>query len=83
VQPGQLKNPPESLKEDLPSDGSILPMAWKASELFRSAKSWDRPALLRGMELLVQCDLNNKGGETGSQDVATNLEVLVVQLCRT
>jgi len=81
VQPGQLKNPSDSIKQDLPADGSILPMAWKASELFRAAKSWDRPSLLHGMELLVECDLNNKGGETGSQEVATNLEILVVQLC--
>ncbi len=76
-----LKNLPPEIAAELPSEGSITSLTWKANELFRSARSWNRESLARAMELLVECDVNNKGGGEGSEDVVGNLEVLIINLC--
>jgi len=80
--PGQVKNLPPDLAAELPAEGSIVGMAWKARELFATARGWDRPALAQTFELLLKCDLANKGGGEGSEDVVTNLEILILNLCR-
>lgn len=81
VEPSQVRNLPPEIADDLPSEGGIASMAWKAGDLFRAARHWDRTALSEGFRLLLECDLNNKGGGEGSEDVVTNLEVLIVRLC--
>lgn len=82
VDAAALRSLPDELAEELPSEASIMSMAWRARELYAQARRWDRAALAAGFQCLVECDLANKGDEQGSADVVTNLEVLVVRLCR-
>ena len=81
VVPQKLKNIPPELAEQLPADGSILTLSWKAGELFQMARSWNSASLAQAMEHLAQCDVDNKGGGEGSEDVRRNLEILIVNLC--
>jgi DNA polymerase III subunit delta len=83
VDAGMLKSLPPDVAGDLPTEGSIVSMAWKGRELFGMARAWDRKALAETYGLLLECDLNNKGGTEGSEDVVTNLELLILKLCRT
>lgn len=80
--PGMVRNLPPELAAELPSEGSITGLAWKARDLFAVARTWDRPALARAFSLLLECDLANKGGGEGSEDVVTNLEILILNLCQ-
>ena len=77
-----VKNLPAEIAAELPGDGSIVSMSWKARDLFGAARQWTREDLVRAFTLLVDCDIANKGGEEGSEDVVTNLELLILQLCR-
>jgi DNA polymerase-3 subunit delta len=82
IDPNGLKSLPPEIAAELPADGNILSMSWKARELFGAARQWSREELVRAYSLLVECDLANKGGEEGSEDVITNLELLMLALCR-
>lgn len=81
LDPNSLKNLPAEIAAELPSDGSILSMSWKARDLFGAARQWTREDLVCAYSLLVECDIANKGGDEGSEDVVTNLELLILQLC--
>ena len=83
IQPMGLKNLPEEIGAELPTEGSIVSMAWKARDLFAQARLWSRDALVKAFEMLIECDMANKGGEFGSEDVVTNLELLIIKLGRT
>lgn len=77
-----LKSLPAAIAAELPADGSIATLTWKARDLFGYARHWTREDLLLAYTLMLQCDVANKGGEEGSEDVVTNLELLILQLCR-
>ena len=81
VRPQDLKTLPPEIAELLPSEGGIGSLSWKAGDLFRMSNAWSRESLARAMELLVECDVNNKGGGEGSEDVRRNLEILLINLC--
>lgn len=81
IDPAMVKSLPAEILTELPGEGSIVSMAWKARELFTSVRSWDRASLAQAFELLLECDLSNKGGSEGSEDVVTNLELLILNLC--
>jgi DNA polymerase-3 subunit delta len=81
VDAGMLKSLPNDIAQNLPSEGGIGSMAWKARELFSSARGWNRRALAGAFDALLECDLSNKGGEDGSGDVVTNIELLILRLC--
>jgi DNA polymerase-3 subunit delta len=81
IEPGALRNPPQELIEQLPAEGSITSMAWKAGEIFRTARGWTGAQLVKAFDLVLECDVNNKGGGEGSENVVTNLEMLIVKLC--
>jgi DNA polymerase III subunit delta len=82
VDPGSLKSLPPEVAADLPGEGSIVGMAWKARQLYGQARGWNDASLVGAMELLLECDLANKGGGEGSENVVTNLEMLIVKLCQ-
>ena len=76
-----VRNLPADASAELPAEGAITQMAWKAGDLFRMARGWSRTSLLRAFDLLLSCDLANKGGEEGTGEVVTNLELLIARLC--
>ncbi|MGC8668695.1 MAG: DNA polymerase III subunit delta [Chthonomonadales bacterium] len=73
---------PQEIAASLPTDGAITSVKWKAPDLFRAARLWKRAELVQAFDLLAECDLANKGGEEGNADVALNLQVLLMKLCR-
>jgi DNA polymerase III delta subunit len=77
-----VRSLPAEVAQRLPGDASIIPMAWKARDLYQMAAKWSIEGLIEAQRLLLECDLSNKGSGEGSEDVATNLEVLIVQLTR-
>jgi DNA polymerase-3 subunit delta len=78
---GRLRDTAAQLAGDLPQDGSIASVAWKAPALGRDAARWTRDELVQALELLIECDAGNKGEEIGASDTMANLELLVVRLC--
>jgi len=81
VLPHQFGMLPEDLQQQLPSDASIVGMAWKGKALAHDADLWSRSELVRAFSLLVECDAANKGEETWLEDSLANLELLIVRLC--
>jgi DNA polymerase-3 subunit delta len=81
VDPTMLKSIPPGIAEELPAEGSITSVAWKGRELFATARNWSRKDLAETFDMLLECDMANKGGEQGSEDVVTNVEVLILRLC--
>lgn len=77
----QLKSLPPEIVEQLPTEGGIVSMAWKARDIYQISNSWSREQLLKAFDNLVECDAANKGGEEGVGDTVTNLELLIVNLC--
>ncbi len=78
-----VRNLPPEIAGELPSDGSIAAMAWKARDIYAAARGWNRVGLTQAFERMLECDLANKGGGEGSGDVVTNIELLILQLCGT
>jgi len=78
---GNPRSLPAQIAADLPSDGSITSMAWKARAYARDAGQWCREDLVRALGAIMDCDAANKGDESGSEDALGNLEVLIVRLC--
>jgi DNA polymerase-3 subunit delta len=76
-----LRNLPEEIQMELPVETSIKSMAWKGRELYQQARMWERKRLHEAFGLLLECDLANKGGGEGSEDVVTNIELLIIRLC--
>lgn len=83
IDPSAVRRLPETIAEDLPTEASITSVAWKARDLFAMARKWDAQSLACAFDMLLECDLANKGGTEGSGDVVGNLETLVVRLCQT
>ncbi|MEP6754828.1 MAG: DNA polymerase III subunit delta [Chthonomonadales bacterium] len=81
VPASQLKGLPHEVADQLPSEGSIVSMAWKARDLYQLSNTWTPAQLLTGFQYLVECDAANKGGEEGVEDTVTNLELLIIKLC--
>ena len=76
--------PPE-IAAELPSESNIAQLAFKAADLITQARGYSWTDLSRALELLLQCDLANKGGagedaKAFRGDPVHNLQVLVVLL---
>jgi DNA polymerase-3 subunit delta len=81
INAGSVRQLPSTIAEALPSEVNIVGMAWKAPELFRLARRWDRKRLTDAFDRMLACDLANKGSGEGSEDVVANIEVLILHLC--
>ncbi|MCX6360942.1 MAG: DNA polymerase III subunit delta [Armatimonadetes bacterium] len=81
VRSRDLQTLPPHIASELPAEASVLSMAFKIRDLYTMAQKWDANALAAGYDALAACDVANKGGDEGSQDVLVNLEVLIVRLC--
>jgi DNA polymerase III subunit delta len=85
VNPRDVRNLPPELAAELPTEGNIAQVAFKASEMFATARNYTWGELSAALEKLLLCDLANKGGateETGlfGTDPAGNLQLLVLEL---
>jgi DNA polymerase-3 subunit delta len=85
VQPREVRALPPELAAELPSEGNIAQVAFKAGDLFTQARSMTWADMTRAQELLLLCDLANKGGVTEetvhfSSDPAGNLRLLILEL---
>lgn len=85
IAPRDVRNLPAELAAELPTEGNIAQVAFKASELFATARNYTWGELSAALEKLLLCDLANKGGatdETGlfGTDPAGNLQLLVLEL---
>jgi DNA polymerase-3 subunit delta len=81
IDPSTLKNLPPDIASELPGEGSIVAMAWKARDIYGVARSWSRAEIVQAFEWMLECDLSNKGGGEGSENVITNIEILILNLC--
>ncbi len=85
VSPHEVKNLSSALLAELPSEGSIVQVHFKAGDLFRLAREYTFEQLERVFEQLLLCDLANKGnvledGGVFSSDPEGNLKLLVLLL---
>ncbi len=83
--PRELRSLPPSVADELPSENSILQVQFKASDIFAMAQKYSFTSLQWVFDLLLQCDLANKGGvlEDSSlfgSDPVTNLQLVVLQI---
>lgn len=81
IRPSDVRSLPIEVAAELPSDGSIVQVAFKAGELFAIARNWSWEELRQAMELLILCDIANKGDVTGEavqfgSDPVRNLQTL-------
>jgi DNA polymerase-3 subunit delta len=83
IGPQDLNRLPEDVAAELPSEGSIVSHSWRAGGIYGAASRHSRAGLAHAFDLLVECDVANKGGDEGSEDVVTNLDRLILALCRT
>lgn len=81
IDSNSIRSLPEEISAQLPGEGSILTLMWKARDLFGAVKNMNRKLLLRSFDLILECDMANKGGQEGSEDVVTNLQLLILKLC--
>lgn len=81
IDAGAIRNLPPEITADLPGEGSISAMAWKARDIYAQTRLWNAGSITCAFEWLLECDLNNKGGAEGSEDVVTNVELLILKLC--
>ncbi len=88
VNPREVRSLPAELSAELPTEGNIAQLAFKAADLFAMSRNvtWDE--LTDALELLLLCDLANKGGVTGEgemfgADLIGNLQMLVMSLTGT
>lgn len=85
VNPKTVRNLPPELSAELPTESNIIQMHFKAYELFSIARNYTWNELLMAMELLLLCDLANKGGVTDELGIfgsepTTNLQLLILEL---
>ncbi len=81
----QLNNPdsiPEAIRNSLPSDANLLRIKWKVRDYARMAKLWTREEIANAFNLLLNCDLANKGEEIGFEDPQMNMQLTLLQLSR-
>lgn len=81
--PQDVRMLPDEVAAELPSEGSIVSQAWRAGGIFSAAARHSREGIAQAFNLLIECDLANKGGGEGSEDVVTNMDRLILELCRT
>ncbi len=85
INPREVRALPPDVAGELPTESNIAQLAFKASELFATARIWSWSDLTEAMELLLQCDLANKGGATDETtlfgtDPVRNLQMLTLRL---
>lgn len=76
---------PPDLAAELPAESSIVPLAFKASDLFSQARGYTSAEIATALERLLLCDLANKGGATEETDTfgtdpIRNLQLLALEL---
>ncbi len=85
IQPRDVRSIPLEIADNLPSDGNISQLAFKAADLFSQSRTYSWTQLKQAMELLLICDLANKGGVTDDIGIfganpASNLQLLALSL---
>ncbi|MDW8207293.1 MAG: DNA polymerase III subunit delta [Chloroherpetonaceae bacterium] len=85
ISPRNIRALPEELAAELPGEGNIAQVAFKAGELLQQARLYRWEELAQAFDRILQCDLANKGGatdETGifGSDPVKNLQLLVIAL---
>ena len=61
VSPRDVRALPPELASELPSEGNIAQIAFRAGDLFQLARNYSWDELTQVMEWLLLCDLANKG----------------------
>ena len=88
IAPRDVRSLPPDIASELPSEGNIAQIAFRAGDLFQLARSYSWDDLTQVMEWLLLCDLANKGnvleavGVFGT-DPLGNLQLLVLLLTGT
>ena len=85
VNPRDVRALPPELASELPSEGNIAGIAFKAADLFALSRSYTWDELTHALDRLLVCDLANKGGVTEESgpfggDLVANLQMLVMEL---
>jgi DNA polymerase-3 subunit delta len=85
LQPRDVRALPPDVAAELPADGNIVQVAFKAGDVFAQARGYSWAELERTTSLLLQCDLANKGAVTDEAGVfgvepVGNLQLLVMEL---
>jgi DNA polymerase III subunit delta len=85
VSPRDLRSLPAAILDELPTETSIMQVSFKAADVFAMAQRYSFTTLQKTFDLLLQCDLANKGGvlEDGclfGADPVINLQLLVLQI---
>ncbi len=85
IAPRDVRNLPPEIAAELPVESNIAQLAFKASDLFTQSRSHSWADLTRALELLLLCDLSNKGGATEEterfgSDPVRNLQLLTLEL---
>lgn len=88
VNPREVRALPPELAAELPSEGNIAGIAFKAADLFTLARNYSWDELTHALDQLLLCDLANKGGATDEagpfgSDLVANLQMLVMELTGT
>ena len=85
VNPREVRALPPELAGELPVEGNIAQLAFKAGDLFAHSRNYAWSELSLALERLLLCDLANKGGVTDETDIfgsdpVGNLQLLVLVL---
>ncbi len=85
VQARDIRSLPPEIAAELPAESNIAQLAFKAADLISQARTYAWTDLSRALDLLLLCDLANKGGageeaQAFRADPVHNLQVLVVML---
>jgi DNA polymerase-3 subunit delta len=88
VNPREVRALPPDLAAELPSEGNIASIAFKAGDLFTLSRNYTWEELTHALDQLLICDLANKGGVTEESgpyggDLTANLQMLVLELTGT
>ena len=88
VNPREVRTLPPDLAAELPSDGNIASIAFKAGDLFTLSRTYTWDQLTHALDQLLVCDLANKGGVTEESgpygaDLTGNLQMLILELTGT
>lgn len=85
VNPREVRNLPPDLAGELPTEGNIAQLAFKAGDLFAQSRNFTWQELTDALERLLRCDMANKGGVTEESvpfgsDPVRNLQLLTLEL---
>ena len=88
VNPREVRALPPDLAAELPAEGNIAAIAFKAADLFALSRNYTWDELTDALDQLLVCDLANKGGATDESgpfgsDLTANLQMLVMGLTGT